>query len=229
MICPNCNYQCEDTDRFCCHCGTALCVPAQKKGRHWVPILIMVLLCVLGIGMFFMLPGGSSTSRAHGLSVEEMPWFCVDDGILYFSPADYNGGSELQIPASIGGEAIEVISEGCFENCAELTAIFLPETLTAIGEDAFRGCTSLRGMKIPDSVTFIGEGAFSGCSALEAVSISSGVDFIGSGAFDDCHKLYYIYYLGNYADWTELYREFISPYTTVFCEDGSFYHGGDAY
>lgn len=230
MLCPYCNSACEEQDRFCSHCGAPLVPPAQeKKGRHWVPVLIMALLITFGTGLFFALPYGSNAPGANGFSTGDMPWFMLDDGVLYFSEAYYDGGSELTVPESIGGVTVTALAEGCFENCTGLTGIFLPESLNSIGKDAFRGCTALRGIYIPESVTVIGEGAFYGCSALEAVGCYDGILSIGSEAFAGCNKLFYIYFVGNYEVWTGLYSEFISPYTTVFCEDGSFYQGGDPY
>lgn len=230
MLCPYCNYECGEQDRFCSHCGAPLTAPVQEKeGRHWVPILIMVLLLSIGTGLFFALPYGSTAPDTNGFSTGDMPWFRLDDGVLYFSEAYYDGGSELRIPESIGGITVTALSEGCFENCTGLTAVILPPSLQAIGEDAFRGCTALRGIEIPESVRIIGSGAFYDCSALEAVCGYSGIQSIGSEAFDGCSKLNYIYFIGDFEVWTGLYSEFITPYTVVFCEDGSFYQGGDPY
>ena len=75
------------------------------------------------------------------------------------------------------------------------------------------------------SVTEIGAGAFSGCTGLEAICINPSVERIGQGAFEDCNQLYYIFYLGTYYDWNELFTEFITPYTGVYCLDGSFRQG----
>lgn len=228
MLCPYCNSVCEEQDRFCSHCGAPLAAPlAEKKGRHWVPLLIMALLCVLGTGLFFALPNGSSAH--NGFSTGDMPWFRIDDGVLYFSEAYYDGSSELTVPDTIGGVAVTALADGCFENCTELTGIFLPESLRSIGKDAFRGCTALRGMYIPESVEFIGGGAFYGCTALEAISCYNGIQSIGSEAFGGCSKLFYIYFVGNFEAWNMLYGEFITPYTAVFCEDGSYYQGVDPY
>lgn len=230
MFCPYCNYECEEQDRYCSHCGAPLTARLQeKKGRHWVPLLIMVLLISFGTGLFFALPSGTGDSHAGGFSTGDMPWFEVDDGVLYFNEAHYDGGSELCIPESIGGVAVTSLSEGCFENCTNLTSVILPPSLQTIGEDAFRGCTSLRGIEIPESVRVIGSGAFYGCSALEAVCGYDGIQSIGSEAFGSCSKLNYIYFVGNFEVWAGLYHEFITPYTVVFCEDGSFYQGGTPY
>ena len=224
MFCPYCNYECDAHDRFCSQCGAPLTQQrTEKKGRHWVPLLIMLLVFAFGTTLFFVLPGesGGNDRLADG----SMPWFSVDGGILSFNETYYNGSSELQIPESIGGIAITALADSCFENCTELTSVVLPNSLQAIGEDAFKGCTSLRGIEIPESVILIGEGAFSGCTALEAVCVYNGIRSIGTGAFSGCTKLFYIYYSGYFQDWNKLYSDFINPYTTVFSQDGTFYQG----
>lgn len=228
MICPNCNYPCGEPDQYCTNCCSPLKAP-ERKGRHWVPILAMVLLSVIGIMLFFALPGDSGSAFNMVVSDPEMLWFSVEGGVLSFDAAQYTGGSELEVPSSIGGMTVTTLAEGCFTECTELTAVYLPETLLAIGEDAFRGCTGLRGMEVPESVRFIGERAFASCTALEAVSISDSIQTIGDHAFSDCHKLRYIYFLGDYEVWAELYDGFITPNTAIFCENGSYYQGGDPY
>ena len=220
MLCPNCQQPCSDRDRYCAFCGAAIPNFSPRKGRHWVPVLILVILTALGIGLFFALPVGVPSG--------ETPWFRTEDGVLYFDAARYSG-SNLQIPETINGETVTALADGCFENCTELTSVTLPETLQAIGADAFRGCTGLRGIDIPESVLFIGESAFSGCTALEAARLSDNIRSIGPGAFADCHKLHFVYFQGVFADWQELYNEFISPLTVVFADDGSFPQGGNAY
>ena len=224
MHCPYCNYEYDPHDRFCSQCGAPLTTaPKEKKGRHWVPILAMVLIFAFGTFLFFAIPDHSSGNNR--LTVGSMPWFAVEDGVLHFSEAYYDGTGELVIPESIGGVSVTAISDGCFENCTGLSAVILPATIQAIGEDAFRGCTALRGIEIPESVVLIGEGAFSGCTSLEALCVYDSIQSIGAGAFSGCTKLFYIYYSGYFEDWNELYSEFINPYTTVFSQDGSFFQG----
>ena len=229
LFCPYCNNLCEAHDRFCSHCGASLVPAAPKKGRHWVPILIMVILCAFGTGLFFAFPSRISPAPAANETATENSWFYVDNGTLYFEASRYTGDSELTIPDKLFGQTIIGIGESCFENCTELTAVNLPATLQTIGDNAFRGCTSLRGIKIPESVHSIGSGTFAECRALEAISVDQQLQRIGTGAFSGCNKLYYIYFAGIYEDWTKLYPEFINPYTTVFCDDGDYYHGGNPY
>lgn len=222
MVCPNCNSDCGDLGRFCPYCGAPLTAQVpEKKGRHWVPILIMVLIFAFGTGLFFALPEASSGSN------NGTPWFQMEDGVLYFNERQYSGGSELQIPESIGGVTVTAIGDNCFEDCTGLTSVILPSSLRAIGENAFRGCTALRGIEIPEGVKLIGKGAFSDCTALESVNIEGNIRSIGQGAFSGCEKLIYIFFVGDFRDWNALYPEFITPFTAVFCKDGSFYQGGE--
>ena len=222
MFCYNCGNPCEESDRYCRFCGAAQNAPPKpRKGSFWVPVLIMVLLCALGIGLFFAVPYGAPPESAPAAA----SCFTIRDGVLSFDGASYQGGPELVIPETVDGQQVKSLAEGCFENCQNLTSIALPDSLETIGKHAFRGCTALRGIEIPESVTRIGIEAFRGCTALEAICVSDTLEYVGPGAFRDCDNLYYIYFLGAHQEWIELYDEFITPYTGVFCDDGSFYQG----
>lgn len=224
MFCYNCGHPCEEGDRFCRFCGTALNVPpAPKKGSRWVPILAMVVLCAIGIGLFFAIPYNSAPETAP----TDVSCFSIREGVLYFDSRNYDG-SELIVPDTVDGQRVISLSDGCFENCESLTSVVLPETLESIGKHAFRDCSALRGIEIPASVKRIGIEAFQGCTALEAVCLSDSLEYIGPGAFGECNQLHYIMFLGSHGDWIELYDEFITPYTGVFCDDGSFYQGKPA-
>lgn len=228
MNCPNCHTFCNVSDHFCYLCGTPLrqaAPPKPKKGSFWIPALILIAMSVSGIALFFATAGKDAPIRSEGSS----NWFYVRDGVLYFEEHRYTGGSELTVPDTIAGQPVRALSEDCFADCTELVTVHLPDTLIAIGESAFSGCTSLRGISVPESVESIGENAFFGCSALEAISIPSTLYVIGEDAFDGCDYLHYIFYDGTFDSWSALYSEFINPYTGIFCEDGSFYQGGDLY
>ena len=196
---------------------------AEKKGSHWVPLLIMAVLVLCCTALFYAVPMAETESEIS----PPMPWFSLEEGVLNFDASKYTGGSQLTVPSEIDGKSVTVIGEGCFQNCENLTEISLPDTLEAIGEDAFRGCTALRGVRIPDQVLFIGKHAFSGCSNLEAVCISNNLQHFGTDALDGCSRLHYIYFLGNFPEWTGLYREFIDPTVVISCDDGKFYQSGD--
>lgn len=232
MNCPNCNSPCEAHYQFCTRCGTRLTeapiVPKPKRGTHWIPILIMAVLSLIGLGIYFATAEAPAVTGKPNLpSLSDTPWFSIEDGYLSFDPELYNGSSEVEIPRQVNGQTVLYLADGCFENCTEITTVLLPNTVESIGDYAFFGCTSMRGIALPDSVTSIGEGAFYGCTELEAICIPGSVTEIGADAFDLCDNLWYIYYLGKHEQWTSLYVEFINIYTGVYCEEGSFYQGGD--
>ena len=62
--------------------------------------------------------------------------------------------------------ATKVIADDAFYNCASLTSVIIPDSVTSIGEGAFISCTSLISITIPDSVIDIGYNAFYNCSSL---------------------------------------------------------------
>lgn len=225
MYCSNCGKQIDQEDLYCRFCGKKLHGAAlPKKGTLWIPIALMALLCCLGICLFFTVPYSPETAP----SPQNRNCFTVENGTLYFDSSAYSGSSDLTVPGSVEGEKVIALSDGCFEGCADLTSVELPATLETIGAGAFRGCTALRGIRIPESVDRIGLEAFYGCTGLEAVCLSDDLDYIGPGTFGECNQLYYILFSGKHQDWIELYDEFITPYTGVFCDDGSYYQGSPA-
>lgn len=151
--------------------------------------------------------------------------FAIEDGVLYFLPDLWDGSPILTIPETVDGETVTAIGPGCFRGCDYLTTIILPDTVTEICDEAFLGCTKLRGLYLPFSMEFLGEDAFAGCADLEAICIPASVSYIAPGCFDDCASLMYIIYEGSFEHWDALYSDYINPFTTAVCLDGSYYHG----
>jgi hypothetical protein len=80
---------------------------------------------------------------------------------------------------------------GAFMNCATVTSVTIPNSVTGIWSYAFKGCT-LTSVNIPDNVTYIGEEAFSGCGNLTSVTIPGSITSIygiEQRAFQDCTGL----------------------------------------
>ena len=231
MICPNCQTLCADSARFCCDCGCPLQQPVEapkpKKGTRWIPALLLLVIAVSGLILFFCTATPTAPSKI--VTSPECPWFTLENGALYFDEHLYTGGSELTVPDQIAGVSVTALGERCFYNCKNLTTVYLPKSLVSIGDGAFSGCTALRGIFIPASVKTIGKEAFLGCTALESICIHNSMTSIQSDAFDQCNRLGYLFFLGTHKEWTALYSEFINPYTTIFCQDGSFYQGGNVY
>jgi hypothetical protein len=131
----------------------------------------------------------------------------------------YNGpGGVMTIPSTINGIRVAGIGSNAFFNCAGLTNIALPNTVTNVGDFAFAGCTNLTSITIPNgifgsgvfsnctalanvvmatNVSGIADSEFSGCTNLTIITIPGSVTNIGAWAFQNCYNLSAIYFQSN--------------------------------
>ena len=112
----------------------------------------------------------------------------VKDGCVRISSYKKND-TILEIPETIDGKPVAIISDGAFKGCAELKYITIPKTVEEIGCSAFEGCTNLRSVELPDSVKFIWGNAFKGCVALQKVRLPKAIGTIAVNLFDGCVAL----------------------------------------
>ena len=220
MICPNCNVSCGDQDRFCWSCGFEFpqAEASEKKGSHKAPILVLVILCVLGIAVFF-------ATRGLVASTSGTPWFEIIDNTLYFYEEYYTGPAELEVPSAVDGQEVLYIGIDCFYDCDSLTTVILPDGLIGIDPYAFEGCDNLRGIFIPQGVAFIDKCAFLDCTNLEAIYLSGSLSSIASNAFDGCIALRHVFYPGTYGQWLLLYGQNPADQFNVYCADGKYFQG----
>ncbi len=99
--------------------------------------------------------------------------------VFAYMPPTYYGNYSIV-------DGIEVLSDGAFKNCTDMTSVTIPVSVTNIGRWTFENCSSLTSVTIPNSVTSIGEGAFSGCSGLTSVTLGTSVEVIEEYAFGAC-------------------------------------------
>ena len=109
-------------------------------------------------------------------------------GYIFGASNIYDNGS--RVPDSLKTVVItdgDAIGEDAFYECASLTSITIPDSVTSIGSGAFNSCTSLSSFTIPDSVTSIGWYAFYRCTSLGIVHITdigkwASIEFDGADA-----------------------------------------------
>ena len=93
-------------------------------------------------------------------------------------------GTEVIVPAELGGQPVTAIGEQCFYYAgSDLASVQLPASVTVIGSSAFSGCENLSEIKLPAGLKSIGPSAFWGCSGLTALVIPDKVTEIGESAF----------------------------------------------
>ena len=103
----------------------------------------------------------------------------------------YSGAFIIPPRVELNGNtyAVQSIAVGAFGECAGLTSIDIPDTVTDIDSWAFCGCTGLTAINIPSSVKRIGESAFMDCSSLTSMTIPGSVTSIGPASLCSCASL----------------------------------------
>ena len=81
------------------------------------------------------------------------------------------------------------IGDMFFYECANLTSVIMPNSVTSIGNNAFSGCTGLTSVTIGNNVTSIGQGAFGNCIKLTSITIPNSVKSIENDVFGTCSGL----------------------------------------
>ncbi len=112
-----------------------------------------------------------------------------ENGVLYIGNHLIEA-KEDELPAAYSiRPGTKTIADSAFWDCARLTSVDIPDSVTYIGMNAFEDCVELTSVIIGDSVTTIGASAFLGCARLTSIDIPNSVTVIGSFAFIDCTGL----------------------------------------
>ena len=121
-------------------------------------------------------------------ATEGIKYRLSDDG-TYAEVIGYVGDfTRIVIAEKYEGVPVIIIAGGAFY-MANLTAVYIPDSVTSIGDQAFERCTGLTSVVIGDSVTSIGDSAFDGCIGLTSITIGNRVTSIGWNAFSGCYSL----------------------------------------
>ncbi|MCM1066434.1 MAG: leucine-rich repeat domain-containing protein [Muribaculaceae bacterium] len=86
-------------------------------------------------------------------------------------------------------DGVKILDGNVFKDCAQLTNINLPNSITEIrGSSVFENCSSLKSLILPRQVKQLRSAVFRGCSNLEYILIPE-VLSIGNYAFEGCSSL----------------------------------------
>lgn len=142
---------------------------------------------------------GAMLLAGSAVSISAKTVYIVQDGIRYYwnnsksyvevtSPekgSTYVG--DIEIPASITYDdknlPVTAVRSSAFTECAYLTSVVLPESVTSIGDYAFDTCEELKSVVMP-GVKTIGHWSFRNCYKLEAWNFSDKLTSIGNYCFD---------------------------------------------
>lgn len=126
-----------------------------------------------------------------GVDVPQESTEIVPDGDGVFTHGDYKfkinddesvtiikyfgAGRDISAPAELDGRPVTAIGytvadlKAAFQDCAELTSVVIPESVTDILYNAFYDCTALECVTVLASVRVIWNCAFCGCTSIEAL------------------------------------------------------------
>ena len=102
---------------------------------------------------------------------------------------------KVTIPSTIDGK--KVISllgtpwlsssyDAIFKNCAGLTEVVIPSSISQISGGAFYNCVGLKTVTMPDNINLIEKYAFSGCTGITNITFSKELKSIQDNAFENC-------------------------------------------
>lgn len=97
---------------------------------------------------------------------------------------DCAGMTKVIIPDSITG-----IGVGAFGECRDLQEVVMSINIEKIEAGNFMSCSSLKTINLPDGLKYIGDFAFMYCGSLTTIMIPASVEEIGMTAFDNCRQL----------------------------------------
>ena len=86
----------------------------------------------------------------------------------YYAVDEDTEGS-VTIPEVANGFRVVSVYEWAFRNCAKITSINLPNSITEIQNCAFQDCSALENINIPKNVNVLQSSAFSGCTNLKTI------------------------------------------------------------
>ncbi len=161
----------------------------MKKTVLRILVLVMAAAVALTVVHFAAMGNNTPTDTAFTFAVE-------DGGAILTGSNDTLSGA-VMLPDTLGGYPVVGIGENAFKDCTDVTAFFLPDTVTSIGAYAFENCTSLAQAVLPAGLDSIGDGAFWKCAGLVSISLPASVRSIGSCAFYQCTGLESVVVLGK--------------------------------
>ena len=110
-------------------------------------------------------------------------------------------------------DTVDIIWNGAFGSCENLTKVRLSENLIELWNWVFQGCINLSSIVLPSKLKNIGMNCFGDCKSLNSINIPLSVERIGTWAFQNCVNLTDVYYEGSKDDWNNItigdYNEYL--------------------
>lgn len=95
-----------------------------------------------------------------------------------------NAFKDCEVLKSVIGPTIQIIKDGAFQGCVNLSTVTFTDQLSEVNNNAFRGCTSLSQASLGNNVQTIGDAAFAACACLTELSFGSSLKSLGVGVIN---------------------------------------------
>ena len=95
-----------------------------------------------------------------------------------------NAFKDCEVLKSVIGPTIQIIKDGAFQGCVNLSTVTFTDQLSEVKNNAFRGCTSLSQASLGNEVQTIGDAAFAACTSLTELSFGSSLKSLGVGVIN---------------------------------------------
>ena len=112
--------------------------------------------------------------------------------------------SNVVIPSSYNGKSVVSIGSWAFEGWSSIRSVSIPSSVTKIEELAFNDCINLSQIYMSENLKSIGAGSFLGCKSLQQITLPKTLTSIDSWAFDRCESLRSIKYTGTVRQWKNI-------------------------
>lgn len=134
------------------------------------------------------LPTENGNANQYNDSVYDnmgMKWYYTIDvnQTCTISHADKNIEGDIVIPSEIAGCPVTQIAAYAFYNCAKLTGVTIPDTVTVIGDYAFDNCENLQTVVLSKNLESIGALGFGYCTNLASIELPDTLTSLGERAF----------------------------------------------
>ncbi len=120
----------------------------------------------------------------YDVSGENYFWFqeCEEGGYELKAASSIIKGTVV-IPSEINGKPVVKLAVSAFRDCKNLTAVYMPDSITELGGSIFSGCTELRRVRLSSRLTYLSDSMFSDCKNLKTVELPDGLREIKSRVF----------------------------------------------
>lgn len=139
--------------------------------------------------------GSASLPAVLPVNFNDYPYAAPEDFLFTSGNGEititgYTGrNSVVRIPSKINGATVKYIAKAAFYENTGIRHLQFPEGVESIGEAACYNCASLTQVSCPSTLTEIQNDAFRECARLEYVELTEGLLSIGAYVFQDCRRL----------------------------------------